>query len=367
MGEHALPAYLIRVVGERKAYAMPSLVTKLAAAATIGLAALAAPSAASAGKVLYLSTAEMGYGLSSSKVKDGIDSALAKQCEANWEAYVKEQKGADYTGFISDRGGLIPMMFGATDGTQTKGALLSLKEAAEGNGSTFRAYPGVLSTEDQIKDANCFNGTQKCGLSTEKFDARDDVDVADGWTEALAELRGLGGGDVVVLMSGYEIIAPEKAAILEQEIQAQAEKPENERVTFVMLLDTCADCSYDSHACAQNDFSATEISCDGNKACKNRATDQLSNLKSVALTTAIDNNDWGLVVNQLGNSLNYKTPLNKESPYVNAEELGMTELRGHTGGALMCLPQQNVIFPAPVPQGGGYQFELGEGVQGQYC
>lgn len=316
---------------------------KLAAATALALCALA-PTAAFATKVLYLSTAEFSYSydgtdnstlgnpdLTYQTITGGIDKAAAEACDGEGKK-------------TQNRGGAVPFMLGGTRASdENKGALLALKEAV--GESNFFGYPGVLSREEQIEQAKCFNGEANCTYrqSGEKFDAR------NKWNEALSKFDELGEGDIVVVHSIYQIIDSGKAAQLVEKIAEQANKEEKDRITFILLLDTCSACSYDSVAC--------EPSADGIE----------GNLHAIADETVFENNNWDLKVAHLGHSQNYTTPTNSASPY--AEKVtGLDALMGNTSGALMCMPKQNVIFPAPTPQEQtSYKFDLKDGIQGRYC
>lgn len=315
---------------------------KLAAATALAFCALLPTVASAAGKVLYLSTAEFSYTYDNDKnsstyqtITGGIDKAAGEACDGQ-EAKTKH------------RGGAVPFMLGGTGGTATnKGALKALQDAVDENASydEVLAYPGVLSTEDQIKQAKCFNGTENCTYRRQgaNVDARDEEPSAKGWTEAFAEFDNLGGGDIVVVQSVYQIIDKSKADKIVAKIKEQANKEEKDRITFVLLLDTCDSCSYDSSTC--------------------EGGDSLANLKAITQETVFDNNQWGLEVAHLSDSTQYISLANNGSPF--AEGLKLSAMLGNTSGAFMCMPRQNVIFPAATPQGAAKYLFGSNG--GDYC
>ena len=179
---------------------------KLAAAAALALCALA-PSAAMAAKVLFLSTAEW---------------ATTTEANAQCSAGGRGAGHFIFGKFQDDKW---------VGGTRlSDGAILSLQNQV--GASNVLNYAGVLSPEDQIKQASLFNGS-----TTGYPDARNQ------WNAAMTALDGLGAGDVVVVQTGYQIMDSVKAKTLAEKIKAK------KQLTFVLLLDTCQDCNYDGATC----------------------------------------------------------------------------------------------------------------------
>ena len=270
---------------------------KLAAAASLALCALA-PTAALATNFLYLSTAE-GY---TSKLDDD------PKCP-------ETENRTDGRNFIKN----------AADAFTAK--------KTSGKITNFINLAGVLSSKHQIERSDSyFYGKNDSTLGSTE------ASIAAAWKNAENILNNAPGasytlvdGDIVVVQSAYKTIDPGKADFIVEKIKERTD------LTFILLLDTCTQCSYDTKTCA--------TAAGGSKA----------NLTAILQPAINDYNGWNLLHEHLENS---RQVTNKKDAYgvsayvkdaLDNDIISLSQLQGHTTGAIQCVPKHNIIFPSATP------------------
>ncbi|MBQ9578494.1 MAG: hypothetical protein IJR28_03060 [Ottowia sp.] len=263
-------------------------------AAAIALCAILPTAAMAAGKVLYLSTAE-GY-------TGNTANPAGNKCPSS-------EDRSDSIAFINN-------------------AINSFKGQLNDPDVNFINKAGALSTDYQIANAR-YNPGDPFTPATTKWDENDFTKVGDG--------------DIVVVQSGYKTIDPAKAEVIVQKIK------ERNDLTFILLLDTCTQCGYDTDTCTRN---------------------QVANMNSIMQPAINDALGWAVRSVHLTNSNNWTSELNKysRSQFASSGSL-MPTLMGNSSGSLQCTPQQNVLYPAPTPQAAtsGYPYSGNGYTSGWYC
>ena len=192
------------------------------------------------------------------------------------------------------------------------------------------------------------------------------TDETTDWDAAKADFANLKDGDVVVVQTAYQLMDETKANTIVSKI-----KEPNKKLTFILLLDACTDCSYDSDTCSIAKCNTTlNPKCDATKA------DTSTNL-SYIIQPAINGADalgWGVVNAGMPNSTQWTAELDahNRSAYASSLTNAVNQLggqSGNSGSTLQCAPQQNILYPAPTPNrdGTGYQYRGNGYDSGWYC
>lgn len=220
-------------------------------------------------------------------------------------------------------------------GSGARGFMSNARTYFADRASKFLDYAGTLSTDFQI--ATLTNANADAFPNRAK------------WEDAKKEFASLKDGDVVVVQTAYQLMAPEKAAFIAEQINTAGKN-----IIFILLLDASTQSSYDSSKCAIADKG---VSANLDAIMQDTINTPLhANLTNVGLPKSTQ---WTSLLNA-----------HKRSAYASSLTNYLNQLNGQSGNSgstLQCVPQQNILYPAPTPQatGTGYKYPLNN--YGGYC